>query len=108
MTYALLVTNRGPLAATAVRLVDALPPGVDFLALGGADAGGCAVSNGVLTCEFGGMAAGAAAAVTLRVQPRELGLLTNAPWVTAAEIDLNPADSLLLVRRHVTPQRGTR
>lgn len=85
-TYALTVTNSGPNAATAVRLENALPAGVDFISVN-SDQGGCTNVDGVVLCELGDLNAGAAALVTIVARTGQPGLATNTVTVVAAEAD---------------------
>ena len=54
-TYALKVTDGGPLAATNVTLVDTLPPGATFVSA----SAGCTYAEGTVTCVAASLGANA-------------------------------------------------
>lgn len=87
------VTNRGPLAATGVRLSNGLPPNLELLAIEGLDEG-CEVEAELLSCELTDLAAGEAASVTLVLRAPAPGAFTNQVSVLAAQPDLTPEDNL--------------
>jgi uncharacterized repeat protein (TIGR01451 family) len=89
--YDLLVTNAGPGAATAVLLEDALPGGVEFLALGVSQGTGTNES-GVVRVALGQLDAGGFAAVTLWVRARQEGQWTNQFQLARRPLDPNPAN----------------
>ena len=66
--YTLTVTNKGPQAATGAQLVDTLPGGVVF-SNATSSVGTCTNIGGVLTCDFGTLANGATATVSVVVTP---------------------------------------
>lgn len=66
--YTLTVTNKGPQAATGAQLVDTLPGGVVF-SNATSSVGSCTNVGGVLTCDFGTLANGATATVSVVVTP---------------------------------------
>ena len=82
LTYTLRVTNRGPSQAMTVTATDILPAGVTFLSASTAQ-GTCAQNNGVVTCNLGGLGAGADQVVTIQVRPNTNGSLTNRVSVTS-------------------------
>ncbi len=91
--YTLTVTNQGPVTATATHLLDALPPGVDFVAAT-ASQGLC---QGGVACQLGDLPAGAAATVIVTGVVQST-LLTGTQIVNAAQVgsanrELTPADN---------------
>ena len=62
--FTIVVTNGGPGPATGVTLTDTLPSGYSWT-VGGANAASCGVATGVLTCNFGTVAANDTRTVTL-------------------------------------------
>jgi uncharacterized repeat protein (TIGR01451 family) len=88
----LTLTNRGPLAATGVRLTSLLPAGLEVLNVEGPDEA-CAVQDGALTCDLGELAAGAATTVTLTLRAPQPGPFTNLVSLAADQADLEPADN---------------
>ena len=76
LVYSVTVTNRGPAAASAVRLTNTLPAGVTFVSALPTQ-GSCLHAGNLVTCDLGGLAPGAAAVATVIVTPPVAGLLTN-------------------------------
>jgi hypothetical protein len=74
--YTLTVTNKGPQDATVARLVDTLPGGLVY-SNATSSVGSCTNIGGVLTCDFGTLANGATATVSVVVTPTD-------PTVTSA------------------------
>ncbi len=89
LTYAVVVANTGPSAATGVVLTDTLPAGVT---LASAPAG-CSQSAGVVTCSIGALSGGTSVTTTLTVTPAATGLMTNSVSVTGNEFDPNAANN---------------
>jgi len=94
LIYKFSVTNHGPDAATLVRLVDTLGTNSAFTSALPSQ-GACAVSNGVVTCDFGTVAAGAAAGVTIGTTVLARGLITNHAAIFRGEPDGNSANNRL-------------
>jgi uncharacterized repeat protein (TIGR01451 family) len=92
MTYAIVVTNLGPSAATAVTLNDVLP-GFAFVSAS-ASQGTCTQANGTVTCALGSLNAGAQATVTIGVLAGPTGEYTNVVRVQALESDPGPGNNL--------------
>ncbi len=102
-TYTVAVTNLGPDAANQVVLIDALPVGVTFVSASPSQGGSSQVESGVVA-QFGSLAAGAGAQVTITVQAASPGVVANFATVSAEAGDLNGANNssslqtLVLVR----------
>jgi uncharacterized repeat protein (TIGR01451 family) len=73
LTYTVTVANNGPGATTEVVLTDALPAEAVFVSAstsqGSCTHNGKSRRDGNLTCDLGTLAAGAAASVTIVVEP---------------------------------------
>jgi uncharacterized repeat protein (TIGR01451 family) len=100
--YVLRVVNRGPSAATGVRVVNKI--GKRFI-LGSAlpSRGRCTVRAKTVTCALGGLTSGQSARVTIILIPLAAGPLTNT--VTAASAspaDGNPNNNQVVVRTRVS------
>lgn len=97
LTYTVTVTNGGPGAASEVVLTDALPAGAVFVSAsttqGSCARGGKGKAGGALTCDLGSLAAGAAASVTIMVEPPKAGTLSNTAAVSAAQPDPDRANN---------------
>ncbi|MFN8465060.1 MAG: hypothetical protein U0X20_05890 [Caldilineaceae bacterium] len=91
--YILTVTNNGPVTATAVTVLDALPRGVDFAA---AAAGQGLCTQGV-ACQLGDLPAGASTTVVVTGLVQSTVLtgtqVTNLAQVGSANSELTPADN---------------
>lgn len=97
------VANRGPDTAVDVVLRHRVPAGLTLTA-GTADAGSCAVADGLLTCDLGDIAAGTTVTVDLAPTPVSSGsfaLLATAE--AASPPELNPADNSAVLRLQVAP-----
>lgn len=60
LAYTLVVTNNGPLPSDGAQVVDALPPGVNFVS-----ATGCVNTAGTVRCAIGPLAVGASRTFTI-------------------------------------------
>jgi uncharacterized repeat protein (TIGR01451 family) len=103
VTYRIAVANAGPSAATGVVLVDELPAGTDFHGASASQGAGCTRDGGLLRCALGGIAAGAAAEVTVTVAPQGLGYLTNTVSVRADQSDSHGLDNVSRINTNVDP-----
>lgn len=92
-TYVITVTNNGPDDAPNVTVQDTLPGGVVF---GSAtpSQGTCSEAGGVVTCDLGTLASGAAATITIVVSTDEEATLTNLAEASSDALDLDPANNL--------------
>jgi uncharacterized repeat protein (TIGR01451 family) len=86
ITYTLTVTNGGPSAASGVTVTNTLPAGVGLLSMAPSQ-GQCSIAGIVVTCNLGGLASGATATVTIRVQALVAGAVADSASVTATEMD---------------------
>src|SRR5205814_5040495 len=63
-TYTIIVTNRGPDAATNVTMIDVLPTDVSFASVASSQ-GNCTNHGGIVTCDLAFLTNGASATVTI-------------------------------------------
>ncbi len=104
LVYTVTVTNLGPFQASAVTLVDPVPSLSTFVSMnsGGASCTAPAAGQvGPVTCNFGNMASGAAATVTITVQISKLPnkeSITNTAVVSSPNFDPNPANNSASVK----------
>jgi len=87
-SYTLVVTNKGPQDAVTARLVDTLPSGVVY-SNATSSVGSCTNVAGVVTCDFGTLASGATATVSIVVAPTNLPVaaVCNTATITNSLID---------------------
>jgi uncharacterized repeat protein (TIGR01451 family) len=84
--FTMTVTNHGPDAATNATLIDSLPTGVTFVNAAPTQGGPASLVNGVLTDNFGTIAAGASATLILTVTPTAPGFLLNYAGAYSADV----------------------
>ena len=105
LTYTLQVGNTGPSPATAVRLVNTLPAGVEFVSAT-ASSGSCEHDAGTVTCELGNLGEGALVTVTIEIVPLDAGVtLENQAHVTRGEPDFYLPNNTVLSRTQVQRPR---
>lgn len=96
VTWTLVVSNRGPSAATGVSLDDSLPPGVSFQSATPSQ-GSCSQAGGTVGCTLGTIAPGASGQVTIVAGvPADLPVgtpVSNTAGVTADQPDGTPGDN---------------
>lgn len=102
LAFSMVVTNRGPRAASNVRLTNALPPDVVFQSVSSSQ-GFCTNRNGVVDCSFASLVINGSASVTLNVVPLLPGLVTNTAFISAAQPDIVPSNSTATVVATVSP-----
>jgi uncharacterized repeat protein (TIGR01451 family) len=83
LTYTILVTNGGTTPATNVVVTDTLPSGVDFVSATGSQGTPCTRTGDVVTCNLGTIANGGSATVTIVVQAKKTGTISNTAVVGA-------------------------
>jgi uncharacterized repeat protein (TIGR01451 family) len=93
LTYAILITNTGPNAATNVVLTDTLPANAPFVSISAPEDWTCtappANTSGSLNCSNASVAAGQSTAFTVTVKPTAIGVTTNTVTITTQEPDPN-------------------
>jgi large repetitive protein len=92
LTYTVGITNKGPSPATSIVLSNTLSPLVSFVSATNTF-GTCSNVDGVLVCDFGTLANGAGARVTITTLAIAGGTATNLASVSAFESDFNPANN---------------
>ena len=101
LTYSLQVTNRGPNAATAVRLTDTFPLTANFVSAL-ASQGSCSNAGGVVVCQLGSLAVGGRAQVLVSVVPTLIGSLLNEVSVSSDEIDSLASNNVSVLMQSAT------
>jgi uncharacterized repeat protein (TIGR01451 family) len=97
------VTNRGPSAATAVLLTNALPVGVTFVSVA-ASQGTCTQSGSLVNCSLGTLASMSAVDVNMTLILTTSAFITNVALVATTASDAVPSNnSTSLVTRAVSP-----
>jgi uncharacterized repeat protein (TIGR01451 family)/CSLREA domain-containing protein len=100
LAYTVRATNNGPGAASGVTVTDTLPSSVTFKSAS-ASQGSCGNSSGKVTCNLGGLAAGASATVTITVTPKSVGSVTNSATASSSTPDANSANNTASVTTQV-------
>lgn len=84
LTYALTVTDDGPIDSTGSTVVDTLPAGVTFVSA----SPGCGLASGKVTCNLGALASGASTTLSIAATaPGHAASLTDTAAVTGHEKD---------------------
>jgi uncharacterized repeat protein (TIGR01451 family) len=86
LTYTLTVRNHSTVDATDVVLTERIP-GRTALVSATPSQGTCVTTTTPITCSLGTIAAGATAQVTVVVQPKAVGFITNRARVDSATVD---------------------
>jgi uncharacterized repeat protein (TIGR01451 family) len=105
ITYAMVVTNKGPSTASGVTLADPLPAGTSFVSV--ATNQGTCTGGAMISCSLGTIAVGQQVAITLVVRATQAGTLTNTVTVVGQQPEANTADNTAtattLVPTRLTP-----
>ncbi len=92
ITYAIVVTNDGPAAAANAVVTDALPGTVAYVSV--VSTQGTCSGGKTITCNFGTLAPGQSATVTLKVNRTNTKVaVVNTATVTSGVFDIDPADN---------------
>jgi uncharacterized repeat protein (TIGR01451 family) len=90
LTYAITVTNNGPIDSTGSTVVDTLPAGVSLVSA----SPGCGLASGTVTCRLGALASGASAMLSIvATAPGRAASLTDTAQVTGNERDFVASDN---------------
>lgn len=104
LIYTIDVANRGPLAATELRLTDTLPSGVTYSSYVETRGGSCAHTAGTVTCDLASLNDNFVWTIYLYVEvnPTAAGPLTNHASVVVAGGDPEPANNTMTENTTVT------
>ncbi len=91
LTYTIVVTNSGPVAAGPITVSDALPASVRLVSAR-ASTGGC-IAETTVVCDLGNLEKGETATVTLVVIPTAVGTVRNTASVSSRTPDRNPRNN---------------
>lgn len=106
-TYTVRITNNSTTtSATGVTLTDTLTGPAATVLSATPSQGTCTTSATGATCALGTLAAGAGATVTVVVEPRATGTLTDRATVTAAQTDPDAANNTTTAPTTVNNARG--
>ena len=100
LVYTATLRNRGTAPATGVKYQQVLPTNVTWV--GSAPSQGSCYGSRTVNCYLGVIAPGAAATLSLRVQPRARGLLPASATVTTTAADADPSNNTASVSTTVT------
>jgi uncharacterized repeat protein (TIGR01451 family) len=92
LTYTIQVQNNAA-PATDVVLTDTLPSQVDFVSATPSQGTPCDRTGSTVTCNLGNMASGATATVTIVIQPKKTGTISNTAVVASTPPDTNAANN---------------
>src|SRR5439155_1408574 len=103
ITYSLTVTNNGPSTSSGGTVTDVLPAQVSFVSA----SAGCTTTAGIVTCNFGTLAASATQPFTIvvHINPAATGPIANTATVTATNPLDDPSAASIPTRRTSDPQR---
>jgi uncharacterized repeat protein (TIGR01451 family) len=107
LAYVAIMTNAGPSAATALTLIDVLPPDVAFVSsVPGPPT--CTLTGATLTCGLGTLAAGGTTTVTIHVTATAPpgSTIVNPATVSASEPDPDPANNSATATTAVVAAEG--
>jgi len=90
LTYSIMVTNRGPVSATGVTLVDPVPAGATFVSAS-ASQGTTTQDFNVVTFNLGIITNSGSAQLSLTIKPRAAGILVNSNVIAADLYELSAA-----------------
>lgn len=93
IVFSYTVTNRGPSAASAVRITSRLPDTLNITGFTNS-LGSCAVLDGNLNCTLGTISPFGAAALSVAATSLVPGTLSNVAIVSFAGVDLQPSNNV--------------
>lgn len=103
MTFTYHVTNSGPSTASALVLSNRLPATAVAVSAQ-ASQGACTVSDALVQCALGDLAAGAIATVTVQAVPHESGFITNEVSVAGQQSELFLGNNVAQTVTRVNPR----
>lgn len=103
LTYSLTVTNISPSPATAVTLLDPLPPGLTFVSAVSSQ-GTCSNLASTVTCNLATLPVGGNAVVTIVANASTAGSITNTATVTEAELEQTPLNNTATTITTISPR----
>jgi uncharacterized repeat protein (TIGR01451 family) len=92
LTYAVTVTNHGPIQATNVTLIDTFSPNAGIVSAM-PSAGACTIANGVVSCALGTLVSGGSIGIQINVSAAASGTISSTAGATAEQADVNPGDN---------------
>ena len=101
--YTLAAKNNGPDPAPAVKIVDTLPPSVNFISA----SVGCVFGSGVVTCKDPvALANGATYQVLITVRPKSIGNIANTATTSSGSTDPAPLNNTAAQGTLVNPPQA--
>jgi len=101
IVYTITIANEGPDEAATVRLSEVIPSNQQVLAADPSQ-GSCQSTDGILLCEFGTLASGASASLTVTTKAMVTGTSVNRTVATSSTLELDPESNLASVTVTVT------
>jgi uncharacterized repeat protein (TIGR01451 family) len=98
----ILVSNRGPGAATAIVVTNTLPPNSTFISAS-STLGSCLITNGMLLCNLGTLSSNQSASVTLVTQPFLPGTFTSFSCAWSPDYDPDTSNNSASTSVTVSP-----
>jgi uncharacterized repeat protein (TIGR01451 family) len=100
LTYTLVASNLGPVAATGVLVRHELPSALAYV--GATSSQGACTNDGlIVACAVDTLNPGANVIITIQANPLQPGPATARSVVSASEIDLNPSDNETFVTTRI-------
>ncbi len=94
VTYSIVVTNNGAVAAQSVVVTDNLPAGLSFVSCAASGGGICSGRDNNRTITFASLASGATRTITLVARANgPVGTITNTATVSSSTPDPNPGNN---------------
>ena len=94
VTYSIVVTNNGAVAAQSVVVTDNLPAGLSFVSCAATGGGVCGGSDNNRTVTFASIASGATRTITLVARANgPVGTISNTATVSSSTPDPNPGNN---------------
>jgi uncharacterized repeat protein (TIGR01451 family) len=100
LTYMINVVNNGPSTASGVTVTDILPSDIVFVSATPSQ-GSCS-GTVTVTCNFGNLASGGIANVTIVIKPKSPGTISNSANVSGSEADPNGGNNSATTSTTVT------